>query len=120
MDYEGIKTLLHRAQEGFFLASAICGWTRATVERTRARTGWRRPWGGAWSSSRVRASLPPKRCLGRGEGMGQRGRGGRLGEALAAQSGVYPIFRTAPKSTSGLQSMQRLEFYRWQIPEARV
>jgi transposase len=70
MDYEGIKTLLHRAQEGFFLASAICGWTRATVERTRARTGWRRPWGGAWSSSRVRASLPPKRCLGRGRGNG--------------------------------------------------
>ena len=29
------------------LASLICGWTGATVERTRARTGSRRPWAGA-------------------------------------------------------------------------
>jgi hypothetical protein len=41
MDYEGIKTLLRRASDS--PASVICGWTRATAGRTRARTGWRRP-----------------------------------------------------------------------------
>jgi putative transposase len=48
MDYEGIKTLLRQANERF-PAYGICGWMRATAERTRAQTGWRRPWGGAWS-----------------------------------------------------------------------
>jgi putative transposase len=33
-----------------FLVCGICGWTRATVGRTRARTGYRRPWGGRWIS----------------------------------------------------------------------
>jgi len=32
------------------LASVICGWTRATAERTRARSGARRLWAGAWLS----------------------------------------------------------------------
>ncbi len=44
-----------------FLAFVICGWTQATVERIRARTGSRRPWGGVWISWSVRASLLPKR-----------------------------------------------------------
>ena len=43
-------------------ASVTCGWTPATGERTRARTGWRRPWDGAWTSSSVRKSPLPKRC----------------------------------------------------------
>jgi hypothetical protein len=30
------------------LAYGICGWTRATEERIRARIGSRRPWAGAW------------------------------------------------------------------------
>jgi hypothetical protein len=30
-----------------FLAFVICGWTRATEERTRARTGSKRRWVGA-------------------------------------------------------------------------
>jgi putative transposase len=35
MDYEGIKTLLWRAEEQF--PRLTCGWTRATVERIRAQ-----------------------------------------------------------------------------------
>ena len=45
MDYEGIKTLLRKADEQFPV-SLSCGWTPATEEKTRARTGCRRPWGG--------------------------------------------------------------------------
>jgi len=45
MDYEGIKTLLWRTSS--FPAYGICGWRRATEERTRAPTGLRRPWDGA-------------------------------------------------------------------------
>ena len=59
MDYEGIKTLLRRA-DGDSLASRICGWTPATEERIRAQTGLRRPWVGAWISSSVRKSPPQK------------------------------------------------------------
>jgi hypothetical protein len=47
MDYEGIKSLLRRANEQFPVCG-IFGWRRATVGRTRARTGYRRPWAGAW------------------------------------------------------------------------
>jgi len=47
MDYEGIKTLLKHADQAFPGLSLICGWTQLTVERTRARTEWRRPSGGA-------------------------------------------------------------------------
>src|SRR5215218_1345675 len=61
MDHEGIKTLLRQADTQFLPASVICGWTQATVGRTRARTGSRRPWDGASISSSVRARLPPKR-----------------------------------------------------------
>src|ERR687896_1392162 len=51
-------------------AYGICGWTRVTEERTRARTGSRRPWDGAPISSSVRRSRPPKGCLWRGPGNG--------------------------------------------------
>ena len=72
MDYEGIKTLLRRAEHEF-PASGICGWTRATAERTRARTGSEEPWAGAWI---CRASeSPPRRGADEvGEGIGQGGR----------------------------------------------
>ena len=46
MDYEGIKTLLQHAGEQFPRLSHPCGWTAATGAKTRARTGWRRPWSG--------------------------------------------------------------------------
>src|SRR5215203_4952041 len=45
-----------------FLASLTCGWTPATVERTRGQIGSRRPWVGAWIWWSARRSLPPKRC----------------------------------------------------------
>jgi hypothetical protein len=61
MDYEGIKTLLRRADERF-PASLTCGWTRATEERTRARTGCKGPWGEVQSSRSVPVSLLPRRC----------------------------------------------------------
>jgi transposase len=35
----------------------------ATAERTRARIGWRRPWGGAWISWSVPESLFSKEVL---------------------------------------------------------
>src|SRR5215213_6074041 len=47
MDYEGIKMLLRRANERFTRRSSIYGWTRATEERIRGRTGSGRPSGGA-------------------------------------------------------------------------
>jgi transposase len=61
MDHQGIKTLLRGGQIRNFPASVICGWMVATAGRTRAKTGSRRPWDGAWISSSVRASPPPKR-----------------------------------------------------------
>jgi hypothetical protein len=42
-------------------ASSICGWTPATGEKIRARTGWRRHSDGVWSSSSVPASLPQRK-----------------------------------------------------------
>src|SRR5215204_5171649 len=67
-----------------FPVSLSCGWTQATEEKTRARTGCRRPWGGAWSSSSADESLLPKRCSDDlGSGVGQRGRSARLEEAIA-------------------------------------
>ena len=61
MDYEGVKTLLRRANERF-PRLRLCGWTRATEERKRGRTGSRRPWDGAWISSSAQESPLPKRC----------------------------------------------------------
>src|SRR5829696_8697527 len=54
------------------LASPTCGWTRVTAGRTRAPTGSRRPWAGAWTTSSVRRSQPPKECLRGGQGNGPR------------------------------------------------
>jgi hypothetical protein len=61
MDYEGIKALLRKAIDDS-PASPTCGWTRATEERTRAQTGYAKLWAGAWMSSSVRKSPPPKGC----------------------------------------------------------
>ena len=61
MDYEGIKTLLRKADEQFPRLSLTCGWTPATVAKTRARTGCRRLWGGVPSSSSAPENLLPKR-----------------------------------------------------------
>ncbi len=44
MDYEGIKTLLCARRRSGFPVCGICGWMRATAGRTRAPTGYRRPW----------------------------------------------------------------------------
>jgi Transposase DDE domain len=71
MDYEGIKTLLTRADE-VFPASPTCGWTAVTGERTRVQTGLRGRWGGVPSSSSVLENLLPKRCLWLGPGSGRR------------------------------------------------
>jgi hypothetical protein len=84
MDYEGIKTLLCAKRTSNFPVSLSCGWMPATEEKTRVRTGWRRSSDGTWSSSSVHASLLPKRCSDVvGSGVEQRGRGRRLGEAIA-------------------------------------
>jgi hypothetical protein len=60
LDHEGIKALLRGRTSGF-LAFRTCGWTLATAERTRVRTGCGRPSGGAWTSSSARESLPQRR-----------------------------------------------------------
>ncbi len=39
MDWDGIKTLVRKADVSNFLASLTCGWTLAIGARTRARTG---------------------------------------------------------------------------------
>ena len=62
-DYEGIKSLLGRANTSGFPVCGICGWTRAIVGRTRAPTGLRRPWalergsGGAPKEARPRRGV---------------------------------------------------------------
>jgi transposase len=48
MDYERGSRRYCGEQIRNFLASVICGWTLATEERTKAGTGSRRPWAGAW------------------------------------------------------------------------
>ena len=62
LDQEGISRRCCGGRTSDSLAYGICGWTRATEERIRARTGSRRPWAGAWISSSVRRSPHPKRC----------------------------------------------------------
>ena len=57
LDHEGIKTLLYGEPTSDSPSSATCGWTQATGERTRARTGWRKPWGRAWIDQNRRMSL---------------------------------------------------------------
>ena len=60
VDQEGIKTLLEHAK-GFSRASRTYGWTPATGARTKAEAGWRRSWGGQWTSSNVRVNLLRRR-----------------------------------------------------------
>jgi putative transposase len=62
MDFEGIKTLLRRADVEFPRLKHLWLEIALTAERTKAEIGWRRFWGGAWSSSSVRESLLQKRC----------------------------------------------------------
>jgi hypothetical protein len=61
MDFERGSRPYCIEHRGDFLASVICGWMLATVERIRARTGLRRLWDGAWIWWSVRARRPPKR-----------------------------------------------------------
>src|SRR5215217_1460503 len=82
MDYEGIKTLLHRAKERFPRLSHL--WLDASYRgRTRARTGSKRRWVGAWIWWSVRRSQPPRGVDGVGQGVGQGGRKGGLAETDA-------------------------------------
>jgi hypothetical protein len=68
------------------LASPTCGWTRATGERTRARTGSKRRWALERGSHRASEKASSRRGVdGVGQGMGQRGRERRLAETDAAQ-----------------------------------
>src|ERR687897_356404 len=66
MDWDGIKTLLQRADEHFprlkHLSVGGCGWTPATVAKRRARSGRRRRSAGVWISSSVRKSPHRGRC----------------------------------------------------------
>jgi len=39
MDWDAIKTLVQRADEHFSHVSNTCGWTSASVAKTRARSG---------------------------------------------------------------------------------
>jgi hypothetical protein len=61
MDYEGIKSLLGRANTSGFPVCGICGWTLATEERTRAPTGLRRPWALERGSHRASKEARPRR-----------------------------------------------------------
>ena len=63
MDYEGIKTLLRRADERFPRLSLTCGWTRATGGEDKGADWVRKTLG--WSVDlleRPRESPPQKRC----------------------------------------------------------
>jgi hypothetical protein len=63
MDYEAIKALLRRAEERFPRLRHLWLDAPATAEKTRAqKTGSRRLWDGAWSSSSAPESPPRKRC----------------------------------------------------------
>jgi putative transposase len=71
MDWDGIKTLLQRADEHFPRLKHL--WVDpATGERTRARTGWRRPSDGVWISSSAHAILPQRKCSWHGLSSGEK------------------------------------------------
>ena len=61
LDHEGIKALLRQADGQFPRLSHL--WLDAGYrgEDKGADTGWRKRWGGAWSSSSAHESPPPKR-----------------------------------------------------------
>ena len=48
MDFERGSRRCCGGRTSSFPAYGICGWTRATEVRTKAQTGSRRPWAGAW------------------------------------------------------------------------
>jgi transposase len=50
-----------RARERCSRAFATCGWTLATEVKIRVEVGWRRSWGGVWTSLSVRANLPRRK-----------------------------------------------------------
>ena len=86
MDYEGIKTLLRRADERFPRLSHL--WLDAGYrgEDKGAETGCGKPWGGAWRARRAPPKARPRRGVDDlGEGVGQRRRGRRLAETIAPQ-----------------------------------
>ena len=62
MDYEGIKTLLRRADETFPRLRHL--WLDAGYRGEDKGAHWveRRPWDGVWISSSVNESPLPKRC----------------------------------------------------------
>jgi putative transposase len=62
MDYEGIKSLLHRAKERFPRLSHL--WLDAGYRGEDKGADWvqKTLGSGAWISSSVRRSPPPKRC----------------------------------------------------------
>jgi hypothetical protein len=62
MDYEKESRRYCIEPSNDFLVFVICGWTRATEQRTRARTGSKRRWVGAWIWWSLRRSPLPKRC----------------------------------------------------------
>jgi IS5 family transposase len=56
VDQEGIKELLGGAKE-LSRVFLTCGWTPVTGAKRKAEVGWKKCWGGAWTSSNVRANL---------------------------------------------------------------
>src|SRR5215212_4848119 len=99
--------------------SRTYGWTPATGAKTRAEAGWRRSWGGRWTSSNVH----PKTCSREssevvGRAVEKRGCGGRLGETIAAArlpdptsslgGGAYLLLdRPQPSDEQGLREAHR-------------
>lgn len=72
-DREGIELLLELARDRLPSASPICGWTPATPEKVRVRTGWR----GYSMVDVTDSALPTEAGSGggtedMGEGLGQR------------------------------------------------
>ena len=83
MDYEGIKTLLRRADEQFPRLSHL--WLDAGYRGEDKGADWVRKTLG-WSVDLVERptkARPRRGADGVGEGVGQRGRGRRLAEAVA-------------------------------------
>jgi hypothetical protein len=84
MDFEGIKTLLQRADERFPRLSPVAG--RGLPRREQGRRLGGKDSGLGRGASRASEKARPRRCAdGVGEGMGQGGRGARLAEDVAPQ-----------------------------------
>jgi len=59
MDYEGIKSLVRKADERFARLRQLWLDALASAQRARTRTGSRRPWGGRCGSRRAPQRKPP-------------------------------------------------------------